>query len=134
MAEKRKCMLCATEYKYCGHCRGDNPEETWRYLYDDLECVGLGEILYAYRGKEITKDVAKKQFEEHPQKLALICKNNSKTAEEIKAIVDFKEEKSEGKFEEKVEKDIEVKAPEAKAPEHLSKSNFQKKEFKNNKK
>ena len=133
MAKKRKCMLCGTEYEYCGHCRGDNPELTWKYLFDDEECLGISQIWYTYRGKEITKDVAKKQFEEHSKKLALICKNDSKAAEEIKAIVDFKEKvESEKKAEEKVDEVIEPKEVKESTP--IPKPNFQKRETKNNKK
>ena len=87
MKKMSTCILCGTQYPvFCPTCRDANPTDTWKYLYDDKECVELSQIWYAYRGNEISAEKARTEFRKHKAKLEDILKNNSIAALEIRAI------------------------------------------------
>lgn len=112
MAHERTCMMCGEKYKYCSHCDEYNSNETWRYLYHDKNCMAIGNIWYAYRGKEITKEQAKKQMNEYKENLEKIFKHHSIAANEIRDIFGIKLEEPkevEENIEKPVEKNVEVK-------------------------
>ena len=91
MAEKRKCFMCGKEYEFCPNCADKGNEEPWKFLYHDVKCMQVSKIWYAYRGHEISKDEAKTQMDEYPDVIAMILKNDSIPAKEIKDIYGVKE-------------------------------------------
>lgn len=93
MANIRKCMMCGKKYEWCINCGDRHPEETWRYLYHDENCMKISNIWYAYRGKEISKEEAKKQMDKYQDNINDILKNDSIPAMEIRDIYGVKEEK-----------------------------------------
>lgn len=124
MAHERNCMMCGTEYKYCSHCDEYNSNETWRYLYHDENCKAIGEIWYAYRGNEITKEQAKEKMGEYPENIAKILKHHSIAANEIRDIFGVKLEEPEEEAEEKIEEKSEekkVEEPVKIQPKHVVK-------------
>ena len=60
MAKERTCMICGFKYKFCHHCREYQGQPGWKYLYHDEKCKQIGDLWYAYRGGEISKETAKK--------------------------------------------------------------------------
>lgn len=114
MAKKiRKCAMCGTEYEYCSHCRDYNPNETWRYLYHDENCKAVGELWFAYKGKEISKEDTKKALQSY--KLDGILAYDSIAVKELKDILGIKEEKvEEPKEEVKAEKPVNEEPKEVK--------------------
>ena len=107
MAHERTCMMCGEKYQYCSHCDEYDSTETWKYLYHDKDCMAIGNIWYAYRGKEITKEQAKEQMNEYRKNLEKVFKHHSIAADEIREIFGVKLE--EPKVEEKPESAEEVK-------------------------
>ena len=108
MAHERTCMMCGEKYQYCSHCDEYDARETWKYLYHDKNCMAIGNIWYAYRGKEITKDQAKEQMNEYKENLEKIFKHHSIAADEIRDIFGIKLEEPK-KVEEKTDKSAEEK-------------------------
>lgn len=92
MAHERKCMMCGQNYKFCSHCNDFDPTESWKYLYHDKKCMDIANIWYAYRGKEISKDVAKEQMSQIKPNIDEVLKYDSLAAKEIKEIFDIKAE------------------------------------------
>jgi len=88
---ERTCMCCGKKYEYCSHCNDFDPTETWKYLYHDKKCMGIAEVWYAYRGKEITKEEAKARMSEFKPNIDDVLKYNSIAAKEIREIFDIKE-------------------------------------------
>ena len=85
--KENTCFICGRKYPaFCPTCRDFNPVDTWKYLYDDLDCVEISKIWYAYRGNEISKEKAKAEFRKYPNKLKDILNNSSIAALEIRAI------------------------------------------------
>ena len=53
-------MVCGKEYEWCPKgCKGSDPAETWRTLFDSGRCKTVYEIWQQYRGKQINKEEAK---------------------------------------------------------------------------
>lgn len=88
----RKCIICGERYVYCPTCRDSRPDEPWRNIYDSEDCMAVANIWYAYRGKEISKEDAKKKIEQYPAVLEKVFKLSTVAAIEIKAICDYVEE------------------------------------------
>jgi len=44
MAKLRTCLVCGAKYKYCNSCGDYNPEETWRFLFDNEKCHDIYDI------------------------------------------------------------------------------------------
>lgn len=40
----RTCFVCRNQYKYCPTCGGDDPKETWRFLYCSENCREIEHI------------------------------------------------------------------------------------------
>lgn len=110
MAQERICMMCGKKTKYCPTCRDSKPAETWRMLFHDEKCLEISEIWYAYRGKEITKEDARRRMDRIKPNIDDILKNDSIAAKEIKEIFGIEEEKQEEIKEEK--KAVDDKTPE----------------------
>ena len=57
MAVTRTCFACGRTYEFCGqNCKGEDASETWRFLFDNKNCLHAYELWQSYRGKEITKE------------------------------------------------------------------------------
>lgn len=108
MANERTCMICGTEYKYCSHCREYDSTKMWMYLYHDEKCKAIGETLYAYRGKEITKEEAREAMLKCTPNIDDAIKYPSLVASEIRNILDVSNEE---KVEEVVNKNKPVEKP-----------------------
>ena len=48
-AKKRTCVICGTQYEYCGHCPNKNLIEPWRNLYCSENCQKAFIILSDYK-------------------------------------------------------------------------------------
>lgn len=109
MAKERTCFCCMTKYEYCHSCKDYNPVETWRYLYHDSNCKTIGDIWFAYRGKEISKEDARAALKTFD--LSKILNSGSPVVPELKEIMGVKEEPKEEKIDvkEEVAEDEEVK-------------------------
>ena len=124
--KNRTCMMCGAQYKFCSHCNDFDPSESWKYLYHDQKCKDLGQIWYAYRGNEITKEQAKKRMEKIKPNIDDVLKYTSIAANEIKEIFGSKEEIVEEIAEDKKESEGEQK-------DFNSSKNYQKIQYKNSK-
>ena len=59
MKNNRKCILCGTEYSYCGSgCRGDAGKPTWMKLYCSDNCRNIFTALNNYNFNLIDKTQA----------------------------------------------------------------------------
>lgn len=140
MAHERTCMICGDQYKYCPTCKEYNPNEPWRMLFHDEDCLKISKIWYAYRGREITKEQAKNRMGKYPDRLQKIFTNDSIAAKEIKDIFDIVEKKVEEQVKEQAAETVEETKPveEAKpveAPVSVgAKQSFKGNDFKNKKK
>ncbi len=60
MAKKnRTCVICGTQYEYCGHCPNKNLIEPWRNLYCSEKCQKAFNILSDYKHNRIDAKEAK---------------------------------------------------------------------------
>ena len=90
MAKERTCMMCGCTYKYCGHCREYQNYPGWKYLYHDEKCKAIGDLWYAYRGNEISKEDAKKQLSALKPNIDAVLKYTGTIASnEIREIFDI---------------------------------------------
>lgn len=64
MAHERRCIVDATEYKYCNQCSAYNPEETWRFLFCSENCREIYSIITKCLAGSITADEARKRLDE----------------------------------------------------------------------
>ena len=88
MAKKKTCICCGTQYEYCPNCgKGGNP--SWKLVYDSKECMEIADIMFAYKGGQISEAEAKKAFDKYPEILKKVFENNSATANTIKVIYGF---------------------------------------------
>lgn len=51
--KKRTCVICGTQYEYCGHCPSKNLIEPWRNLYCSENCQKAFNILSDYKHNRI---------------------------------------------------------------------------------
>lgn len=51
--KKRSCLICGTQYEYCGHCPNKNLIEPWRNLYCSENCQKAFYILSDYKHNRI---------------------------------------------------------------------------------
>lgn len=58
MKNNRKCILCGTEYKYCGNCAEDSRLEPWHTIYHDNNCRTIFNTATDYRAGLLTKEEA----------------------------------------------------------------------------
>lgn len=94
MAKERACMICGRHYKFCHHCKEFEQEPKWKYLYHDEKCKQIGDIWYAYRGGEISKENAKKALSKLKPNIDDALKYTGTIASnEIRDIFDVGEEK-----------------------------------------
>ena len=97
MAKERTCFACGQKYVWCNTCHDFDPTETYKNLYHSLECVAISQIWYAYRGKEISKEEARRELQKYPEVLEKVFQYDSILAKEIQAIFDLPEENVETK-------------------------------------
>lgn len=88
----KKCIICGDEYRYCVNCRDNRPYEYWRNIYCSEGCKSIGELWYAYRGKEVSKRDAKVLMERHKDILDKVFALDTAVSKEIKDICDYKEQ------------------------------------------
>lgn len=89
MAKERTCMICGRHYKFCHHCKEFELEPKWKYLYHDEKCKQIGDIWYAYRGDEISKEDARKALSKLTPNIDAALKYTGTIASnEIRAIFD----------------------------------------------
>lgn len=62
MSNKRKCLMCETEYKYCPYCRDYDQQPRWKTTFDKEECRNVYNILTGYYSGNYTKDVAREKL------------------------------------------------------------------------
>jgi len=122
MAKERTCFCCMTKYEYCHSCKDYNPVETWRYLYHDQNCKMIGDIWFAYRGKEISKEDARAALKSFD--LSKILKSGSPVVPELKEIlgIDLEEPKNEEVKGEKINVDEEPSVVEEDKPQKSTRS------------
>ena len=122
MAKKRICVMCGKEYEWCIHCTSSKPEEAWKFMYHDEKCMDIGNIWYAYRGKEIPKEEARIKLSQIKPNIDDVLKYHSIAANEIRDIFGIKLEEDveqvEPKVEEKVEPKVETKPVPEKKPDN----------------
>lgn len=89
MSKERTCFICGLHYHWCSSCHDFDPEESWKYLFHDKDCLKISRIWYAYRGNEISKEEAKREIEKFPKDLLNnIMTHTSVAAEEIQKILE----------------------------------------------
>jgi len=89
MAKERTCMICGRHYKFCHHCKEFELEPKWKYLYHDEKCKQIGDIWYAFRGNEISKEDARKALSKlTPNIDAALKYTGTAASNEIRAIFD----------------------------------------------
>lgn len=91
MANRRKCIVCKSEYEYCGHCDSNKKINTWKNNYCSENCRDLFKIVTDYIGNIIDIKTAK-------ERLSDINLNITPTEQINKYIVEilaYKEPKSE---------------------------------------
>ena len=59
---ERKCLICGKDYVYCPQCHKGNPDETWKYNYDDKKCLNIFDVLSAYAFGHIDQKTAKSRL------------------------------------------------------------------------
>lgn len=62
MRGERTCIVDKIKYRYCPNCNGDNPNETWRYIFCSENCRNLYKTLEDWKAKKITSAQAKQQL------------------------------------------------------------------------
>lgn len=62
MSNKRKCLMCETEYKYCPYCRDYDQQPRWKTTFDREECKNVYDILAGYYSGHYPKDIAKEKL------------------------------------------------------------------------
>ena len=93
MAKIRTCMICGKSYEFCNNCREYAQEPGWKILYHDEKCKMIGDLWYAYRGKEISKeDVRRAMSNVKPNIDKALEYDGTIASKEIRAIFDIKEE------------------------------------------
>lgn len=60
--KKRKCIVCGTEYEYCGNCKSYSADPTWKAIYHDENCRNIMNIATEYMAGNITKSAAKSKL------------------------------------------------------------------------
>lgn len=108
---ERKCIVCGKTYSFCPSCKNASSGDGWRFLYHDENCRDMCEILFSYRGKEITKEQAKRKLMVYKPNIDDTLKNDSITAKEIQDIFDIKKEVEESD-KEVIEEEVKVETPE----------------------
>lgn len=89
MAKERTCMICGRHYKFCHHCKEYEQEPKWKYLYHDEKCKQIGDIWFAFRGNEISKEDARKALSKLTPNIDVALKYTGTIASnEIRAIFD----------------------------------------------
>lgn len=58
MKNNRTCILCGTEYKYCGNCAEDSRLEPWHNIYDNNNCRTIFNTATDYCAGLLSKDEA----------------------------------------------------------------------------
>lgn len=53
MAHERKCIIDNKIYEYCPRC-GNNPNETWRFLYCSEDCRNADTIIKKFKANKIS--------------------------------------------------------------------------------
>ena len=91
MRDERTCIVCGKKYSYCPHCKSNQANQQWRYLFHDEKCMEIANLLYAYRGSEIGKDEARKRMSNVTPNIEDALKYDSLTAKDIKAIMGVEE-------------------------------------------
>lgn len=87
---ERKCIVCGKVYSFCPSCKNSMSNEGWRFLYHDVNCRDMQDVLFAYRAKEITKEQAKERLSIYEPNISDALKNDSNTAREIQEIFSIK--------------------------------------------
>ena len=106
MAHERKCFCCGAEYKYCGQgCAGEDPRETWRFLFDSENCRDVYEIWQSVRGNEISRSDAAKVFKS--MNIKKIVAADTMVSKDIKQIL--KENEEDKHYNKAEEQKVEVK-------------------------
>ena len=103
-AKERICFCCKTHYKYCPSCKGYDPNETWKFLVHDENCLAVYDIWQAYRSKKMNKDDAAKALK--ALKVDHIIESNSPVVPELKEILDIVGEQEETEVVEKETKEV----------------------------
>ena len=108
----RNCFCCGKTYHYCGHgCKDDNPNEPWRFLFDNENCKVAYDLWQSWRGKEISEDELRDILVK--MNLKDILASNTMVSKDFKKILgsDKKYAKKQTKrYEEVVEHKVEEKA------------------------
>lgn len=89
MSNKRKCLMCETEYKYCPYCWEYERQPKWRTLFDRSECQDVYYIISDWLGKRLTQKEAREKL------LAMNLKNipfNSSVQGNIDKIMQISDE------------------------------------------
>lgn len=63
MKNNRKCILCGTEYKYCGNCAEDSRLEPWHNIYDNNNCRTIFNTATDYCAGLLSEDEARSIFD-----------------------------------------------------------------------
>lgn len=64
MAYERKCIVDATEYKYCNKCGHYNSDETWRFIFCGENCRKIYKVMERFVNKSITELEAQELLKE----------------------------------------------------------------------
>lgn len=111
MAHIRKCIVDLTEYKYCPHC-GDNPEETWRFIYCSENCRGIDKALQGFVSGRLNELEAQEELKNYTVDMNKVCKSTKDLLEKIYSVKPEVKEITEVIVETATVENVEVKTEE----------------------
>lgn len=111
MAHNRKCIVDLTEYKYCPHC-GDNPDETWRFIYCSENCRGIDKVMQGFVSGRLSELEAQEELKNYDVDMNKVCKSTKELLEKIYSVKAKEEIEETIKEETKEDAESDVKSEE----------------------
>lgn len=132
MAKNRTCLVCGAKYKYCNTCGEYNPNETWRFLFDDEKCYDIYKIWQQYHSNELSAKGLKNSLKSFDLTAVMREDNNTMISSDIKSA--FLDAEEDMELNNEVDKQPHEPKSFKKAEDFLnSENNNNKKNFKNKK-
>ena len=60
----RECLLCGTQYKFCGSCSSDRTKPTWMAEFHEENCKNIFDICTRYNLQMLSKEEAQAALNE----------------------------------------------------------------------
>ena len=96
--EKKICLVCGKEFKYCAHCKKNGEKNTWRNIYCCSECREVFNTCSNFEGGLISQEEAFNKLTELNIKVDSVRDSVKKSVEKI---LDYKPKKEIEKTEER---------------------------------